>query len=95
MYLLWTARAAAVPLLLTFLLTGGCAGTAPSAGNPSESRIGSRLQPSPLRFMILNAEGEDVNNRYHSTLAVGVYPELLRTAIRWGPLPAPFIAGLM
>lgn len=63
-------------MLLALLVASGCAGTAPSGERSSRAHLEPRPSPTSMRFMILNAEGEDVDNRYLSTVVVGKYPQV-------------------
>lgn len=63
-------------MLLALLAASGCAGTTPAGESPPGPHLEPRPSPTPMRFMILNAEGEDVDNRYLSTLVVGKHPEV-------------------
>ena len=63
-------------MLLALLAASGCAGTTPAGESPPGPHLEPRPSPTSMRFMILNAEGEDVDNRYLSTLVVGKRPEV-------------------
>jgi secreted trypsin-like serine protease len=63
-------------MLLTLLMLGGCTGTTVARESPSGARLEPRPRSSSMRFLILKSEGEDLDNRYLSTVVVGEYPAL-------------------
>jgi len=64
----------AVPMLLTLMVALGCTGTTAAPTGPSGTGLEPRPPSSSMRFLVLKSDGEDLDNRYLSTVVVGAYP---------------------